>query len=347
MKVFAALIASGAAVSAAPFYGFPNPSQANVLRIQNQAGGTLPNTPLPTSLPPDAAQTLQIIAANEMFEVAYFSSLLHNVTNSVDGYTDFGGTTKEYVVESLKTILAQEELHAVGANAILASAGEKTIGACQYKFPVNDFRSAIALASTFTDLVLGTLQGAQTTFASDGVLGLVGLVGSIIGEEAEQNGAYRVIQKKTPASAPFLTASVGAFAFNAVNQKFIVPNSCQASSNISVISVPQFKTLELAHSNSSPQAKNSTLRFTTSYSQLSKSGNYVAYISGQNKPVVRPIQNVSKNGDKATFEAHFPFGAGFSKGLTIAALVKSKGPFANASSVVDDTIAGPGLIEID
>lgn len=217
-------------------------------------------------------------------------------------------------------------------------------------FPASNFTEAIALASTFTDLVLGTLQGAQTTFALDGgqaAKGLVGLVGSIIGEEAEQNGAYRIIQKKVPASAPFLTASVGAFAFNAVNQMFIVPNSCQASSNVSAINAPTFKTLKLSNDNLMPAAQNSTLKYKTSYSGLSSSDNYIAYISGQNQPVVRKISNVSKNGDMATFEAHFPFGGGFSKGLTIAAVVNSNGPFANATSVADATVAGPGLIEVD
>lgn len=338
------------AAIAAPFSlpnGFPSPNASSLMEIQKEAGGTLPNTPLPTSLPDDATLTLQVIAANELFEVAYFSNLLDNVTSNADGYTDFGGMTKDYVVESLQAIRAQEELHAIGANAILASAGQKTIGPCNYKFPVSDFKSAVALASTFTDLVLGTLQGAQTTFATDGTSGLIGLVGSIIGEEAEQNGAYRIIQKKVPASAPFLTASVGAFAFNAVNQMFIVPNSCDASSNVSAITgaVPAFKTLELS-SDSTPSAKNSTLKFKTAYTDLSDSNNYLAYISGQNAPVVRPITNVQKSDSSATFEAHFPFGAGFSKGLTIASIVKSKGPFANATDVADNTVAGPGLIEV-
>lgn len=105
---FAAFVGAGL-VAAAPFSlpdGFPNPSQSSLLKIQKQAGGTLPNTALPTSLQSDAVQTLQIIAANEIFEVAYFSSLLDNVTNGVDGYTDFGGMTKDYVVESLQAIRA-------------------------------------------------------------------------------------------------------------------------------------------------------------------------------------------------------------------------------------------------
>lgn len=241
-------------------------------------------------------------------------------------------------------------MHAIGANAILSSAGAQTIGTCNYMFPVSDFKSAIALAATFTDLVLGTLQGVQKMFALDGgqaAEGLVSLIGSIIGQEGEQDGAYRLIQKKVPSASPFLTASAGQFAFNAVNQMFIVPGSCKESSNVSSINIPSYKTLKLSSSNAMPSAKNSTLEFVTSYSDLSSSANHVAYISGQNKPVVRPITSVNKNGDTATFEAHFPFGAGFSNGLTIAALVKSSGPFSSPAEVAEATVAGPGLIEVN
>lgn len=97
------------AVTAAPFSlpnGFPNPSAKSLMQIQKEAGGTLPNTPLPTNLAADAIQSLQIIAVNEIFETAYFSSLLDNVTNGVSGYTDLGPYSKEYVVQSLTAIRA-------------------------------------------------------------------------------------------------------------------------------------------------------------------------------------------------------------------------------------------------
>lgn len=240
-------------------------------------------------------------------------------------------------------------MHAIGANAILASAGAKTIGPCEYQFPVSDFTSAIALASTFTDLVLGTLQGASKTFALDGgqaAEGLVSLLGSIIGQEGQQDGAYRLIQKKVPSSSPFLTASAGPFAFNAVAQMFIVPNSCAPSSNVSSIGVPSFDKLSLAKG-VKPSASQTSLKFTTN-TKKDLSGAHLAYISGQNKPVVVAVKNVSKHASSTTFEASFPFEKkNFSNGLTIAALVKNDGPFADAAAVASNTFAGPGLIEID
>jgi hypothetical protein len=72
----------------------------------------------------------------------------------------------------------QEELHAIGANAILANAHRETIKPCRYTFPVTTFADAVGLAATFTDLVLSVLPTVQTSFAEDGgqEIGLINLV---------------------------------------------------------------------------------------------------------------------------------------------------------------------------
>ena len=70
-------------------------------------------------------------------------------------------------------------------------------------------------------------------------------------------------------------------------------------------------------------------------------------MSGQIAPVVVPISRITKNGNMTHFEAAFPFDAGFSRGLTVAALVSGKGPFTNVSQVADSTLAGPGLIQVN
>lgn len=128
---------------------------------------------------------------------------------------------------------------------------------------------------------------------------------------------------------------------------FIVSDSCKKESNVSSINLPSFHTLKLSSKGARPSGENSTLDFITSYGKISGSSEHIAYISGQNKPIVRSISSVKKKGDSATFQAHFPFEAGFSNGLTIAAIVKSSGPFSNAAEVAKVTVAGPGLIEID
>jgi len=99
-----------ASVAAAPFNfptpdGFPNITPATLAQIEHVAGGSLPNGQLPTSLKPTAVTVLQLLSVNELFEVAFFTELLANVTNNVPGY-DVAPLDKAYVVKSLSAIVA-------------------------------------------------------------------------------------------------------------------------------------------------------------------------------------------------------------------------------------------------
>lgn len=84
--------------------GFPSPNPTQLNQISKAAGGSLPNSPLPTSLTPDGVTTLQLIALNEIFEVAFFTDLLYNVTNKVPGYEDTGDFDRDYVIDALTAI---------------------------------------------------------------------------------------------------------------------------------------------------------------------------------------------------------------------------------------------------
>jgi hypothetical protein len=95
-------------IAAAPFSfplanGFPQLNSTAMLQVYKLAGGTLPNGALPSSLKAGGIQALQLIAANELFEVAYFTDLLQNVTDNVPGYQveDY-----DYVVATLTAIRA-------------------------------------------------------------------------------------------------------------------------------------------------------------------------------------------------------------------------------------------------
>ena len=73
LAVSAAIIS----VAASPYKiptsdGFPNPNLTQLAVIEDLAAGTIPNGPLPTSLNDASITTLQLIALNELFEVAYF-----------------------------------------------------------------------------------------------------------------------------------------------------------------------------------------------------------------------------------------------------------------------------------
>lgn len=206
---------------------------------------------------------------------------------------------------------------------------------------MQDFDSAIALASTFTDVVLGTLQDVIERFALGQDADLAREIASVIGNEGEQQGWFRVMQAKFPSALPFLTTSDINYAFNAV-QSFTVPGSCP---NIDQIPLRTFESLEIQ---GKPGAKTEKIQFS-----FNDSGNqtehllWATYINQQNLPVVEPLEVISKEGDVVTAEALFPYDDYQLNGLTIAAVTKSDGPFADANDVVKWTLAGPGLIIVN
>jgi hypothetical protein len=90
-----------------------------------------------------SATTFQAIAFGELFEVAYFTSLLNNITDNVSGYEIGSGAVRGAVIDAITAIQAQEELHAIGVNAILSGSGRTPVAPCQYVFPVDNFDDAI------------------------------------------------------------------------------------------------------------------------------------------------------------------------------------------------------------
>lgn len=329
---------TGSSSSTFPSDGFPNPDAKQLKDIEVIAGGTLSNKPPPPNPNSKAfLGDLKVIAFNELFEVAFFNSLFYNVSNNVPGYEVSDSQERDLVLDTLKTVIAQEELHTINANNALKAFGSTPIVPAEYMFPVDNLKDALNFAATFTELVLGALQNVLFDIANSDAHGLVEGVGSIIGQEGEQTGFYRVFNKLVPSSSPFLTNTAGKFGFNALLQNVIVPGSDKKQ-----IDLPVFDVLTIL---STPQAKNSTLKF-QSTADPSKTP-HIAYISGQNVPVVVPISNVQSSHGVWTFEADFPFDSGFSKGLTVSALTSTAGPFANATEVADKTVAGPGLITVD
>jgi hypothetical protein len=344
----ASLALAGSAIAAPVFPladGFPSPSPAQLKEIESLAGGPLPNGALPSELTPTAIATLQLLALNELFEVFYFTTLLKNITDSVPGYELTGAEyDRTYIIDTITAIKNQEELHAAGVNGILANAKATTIAPCEYSVPVSDYLSAIALANTFTDVVLGVLPNAQTVFGSDAgdETGLVALFGSVIAQEAEQNGWYRSVQKKIAPAAPFLTTEAPQFAFTFL-KTVIVPGSCPGADLVSK-SVPTFEALNVV---GKPAAANTSVEYSVP-GTVAVGENSIVYLSGPSLPIVVPITDVVSIDGLTHFMAEFPFASGlFAKGLTIAAVVKGSGPFANSSEVAAATLFGPGIIEVD
>lgn len=241
-------------------------------------------------------------------------------------------------------MLQQEQVHVLAANGVLANANETQIQPCQYTFPVSDFDSAIAFAQTFTEVVLGVLPVAQGLFAADGgdETGLVPVIGSIIGQEGEQTGYFRVLQKKVASSAPLLTGGAPQFAYTAISN-FLVPGSCP---NIQVIGLTAFPALMVE---TTPKAENSTQLFSVD-GPVSASNASIVYISGQNLPVTVSISDVQTDSTsgKSYFFAPFPYDDGFARGLTLGALVAGCNvTFNSTADVAAATLNGPALIEVN
>jgi hypothetical protein len=207
--------------------GFPDPNAAQLLAIETIAHGTLPNGAPPPMISQNGITNLQLVNLNENSEVAFFGSLIHNITINAPGFQIQDPKERDFILEALVAVLAQEELHALNAEAALKHFGQQPILPCKYVFPTTNFDDAIALAATFTDLVLGTLQDVIEIFANNNDNALTRGVASVIGQEGEQEGFYRLLRNKKliPSSQPFLTTSTRDFAFSAL-QGFAVPGSC-------------------------------------------------------------------------------------------------------------------------
>lgn len=321
--------------------GFPDPSNDELLNIEKKAYGTLPNWAA-SDASEEGIINLQLIAFNELLEVAFFSELLHNVTEKAPGY-DLG-YGQEYVLDTLKTIVAQEQIHALTANGELISMDEEEIEPCRYQFPVNDFHSAIELASKFTSTVIGTLQEMNQFFAENGDADFVRKISSVIANEGEQNGFFRLVGKKHPSSQPFPTTGTREYAFSAL-QRLIVPGSCP---NIDVIPLKIFEPLNLLTQNVKPKTQH--LKFsvkkadagTDDWNELS-----VVLINGQNKPITESLVNPKVEGEDLVFEAAFPYDEHLLNGLTVFAVTKIPGPFENVIAVEESTIFGPELVIVN
>jgi hypothetical protein len=217
------------------------------------------------------------------------------------------------------------------------------------------------LATTFGPVVLGTLQDVVQIFA-DGFersgkaqSAFSRAIASVIGQEGEQNGFYRVLQSRLPSEAPFLTTGIRDFAYTVLNG--FIKGTCAAAQNIDL---KIYGGLSLLTQNIQP--KTQTLRFQLDTASLAKSkgitvcdvtkinSNYdwtkvtLSWINQQNVPVSVKLENVSKQGSVVSFDANFPYDQYLMNGLSIAAITLGSGPFASAQAVADASIFGPAFV---
>ncbi|KAF6801241.1 sexual development protein [Colletotrichum sojae] len=326
-------------------------SPEQIREVEQAARGSLPNSAPPSKLEASSLTAFQLIQFNEQFEVAFFSSMLENVTKGEPGWET---TEKEKMLDALKVVVAQEKLHALDAKGVLDHFKAFSPPPCQYQFPTSNLKQAVALAETFTSVVLGTLQDATQLLAKNGDAGPVRAVTSVIGQEGEQNGFYRSILARPPSSQPFLTTSIAPFAFSAL-QSFVVKDSCPFK--MSQIDIPVFAPLNVEQMAAAGEieAKDQELSFNVDLREVVTAGRflgkdpaglYVTYLSGINTPLSVPLKNPKWDGARIAFDADFPFEKNSMWGLTIAALT-FEGKFTNPDDIAKATLAGPGLIQVN
>ncbi|ENH64774.1 hypothetical protein FOC1_g10000911 [Fusarium oxysporum f. sp. cubense race 1] len=255
----------------------------------------------------------------------------------------------------LTTVVAQEELHAINAINILKHFQVPAPLPCKYHFPTTNIDDAFALAESFTMLVVGTLQDVSQTLAINGDNGVVRAIASVIGQEGEQGGFYRSLLGRVPSEKPFLTTSVGAFAFSYIYNNFVVPGSCPF--DISIINLPILAKLDVEDASKGFDVKprDQILTFTSDITGIKNAerlvggngdGLFLTYFSGQLLPISEPISNVKWHKCRITFDAFFPFKENVMQGLTVAALTTSSN-FTAPAIITEATIAGPGLIQVN
>ncbi|KAH6880364.1 hypothetical protein B0T10DRAFT_463924 [Thelonectria olida] len=335
--------------------GYPTPNMDQVKDISRRADGTLSNAPPPPKLGDSSKTAFQALAFGEEFEKAYFQSLLQNVTHSVPGFERHSKFTKRELIKVLETVVAQEELHAINALNVLKHFNATAPMPCKYHFPMTNIQDAFALAESFTMLVVGTLQDVSQTLAQNGDNGVVRAIASVIGQEGEQGGFYRTLLGRVPSEKPFLTTSVGAFAYSYIYNTFVVPGSCPF--DLSEINLPIFAKLDVKDGSMGldVKPKDQQLTFTADLSAVRAAdsfmgrngdGLFLTYFSGQLLPISEPITNVKWNRGRITFDAFFPFTDNIMQGLSVAALTTSNN-FSSPVMVPNATIAAPAVIQVN
>ena len=216
---------------------------------------------------------------------------------------------------------------------------------------MTSINNAIDFASTFTSLMLGTLQDITEIFARNGDSALTRVVAATIGSEGEQQGWYRVFMGKTPSETPMLTTSTREFGFSYVEQ-FVLPGSCPNASSIAlraflpltIVEFPGPMTQDIVVTWELPDMDTARkLRYAKG-----KDGQFwLVYINQLNLPIVERLRFIGFDGTTVLAKARFPYEEHLMNGLTIAAVTNSSGPFANANAVAAATLYGPGVIIVN
>ncbi|KAK3381166.1 hypothetical protein B0H63DRAFT_475020 [Podospora didyma] len=363
--------------------GFPFPNETALEELFTRAGGNFTNAPLAPRFDDDSLTSWKLQAFNEFMEVAFFTQLIANITNNVTGYDLASGAfsspaERDYVLSSLSTIQAQEEMHAYNANdAVRYFTNGSHIYPCTYVFPVFTFASAVDFAQTMTDMYIGLLANIQQRTARN--LGsdsnsIVYVLAQALGQEGQQSGWFRSLRKLAPSAEPFLTTSTREFHMGWM-QHWIVEGSCP---NMEYIPLPILKPVTLTGVSIGDASHTGNVTMVAP-GPVNPDTQRLAFVNGALVPTVVPFKIIRQTcepgvgngtrdhhrqrvlrgggGDKSddgcvasTTEivADMPFFHNVMQGLIVMAIVEKPdddAPYITAQDVTDATVYGPGLLE--
>jgi hypothetical protein len=344
--------------------GFPNIKNPSpeLRAIEEAAVGILPNAPLSKHLAPADVTSFQLIGFAELFQVAYYTSLYNNITQNVPGY-EVPAQIKPFFLSVLEKTIAQEELHALSANAVLKAAGQEIIQPCQYVFPFDNFFAALDFATIFSDVVIGTYQTFQNTLAVNGDSNYIAYLASIMGSSkyllhlgelrrlmtdhdpaAERNGYFRSLLGANPAKLHFLSISTGPWAYAALTHHVIVKDSCP---NANIINVPTYGDLFLTNSSPNVSLTATELAFAFINNGKKPSDLRLVYTNAQNVPIANKLENVKTTGNFVTFTVPFDYNSTIMSGMTMCWVVSKSGDLSSANGVTAASLFGPAILNIN
>ncbi|KAL2194463.1 hypothetical protein P885DRAFT_71235 [Corynascus similis CBS 632.67] len=362
--------------------GFPFPNDTALEELFTRAGGNFTNAPLAPRFDDDSLTSWKLQAFNEFMEVAFFTQLIANITDNVAGY-ELEPDMRDYVLTSLKTIQAQEEMHAYNANDAVRYFTDGThMFPCVYQFPVSTFAEAVDFAQTMTDMYIGLLANIQQrTAAHLGVdsNSIVYVLAQALGQEGQQSGWFRSLRRLPPSAEPFLTTSTREFALSWM-QHWIVPGSCPNMEYIPLRVLPPL-TLTAVSIGDASRAGNVTL---VAPGAVDPASHRVAFVNGALVPTVVPFKvrqttrcvsgddrattadRMTRDGDihqrvvagpdsgssgesncvaSTEIEADMPYAHNVMHGLVLMAVVENRVTFITAQDVTDAALYGPALLE--
>lgn len=108
------LAACAALVATAPFSfplpdGFPSPSQQQLQSMEANAGGPISVGNSPAKIHPTTVTALQLVAFNELSEVAFYWEFLQNITDNVPGYA-VPEASRPLIVSALTAIVSVSDI---------------------------------------------------------------------------------------------------------------------------------------------------------------------------------------------------------------------------------------------